>query len=370
MHIGTLQKSAAERSAQAAPGETRAPASGSAAAGPGSTAAGPGSAAGTTARLAFLVYLNRSGSTFLARLLAEFEDVAVSLEAQFDDGIVRAGHPVRNGFELDALLDRVLADPKFAAWGADPERLRRRLADGGFPVSFPRFLRAALAEGFDGDPATVHLYKNGRMLERPEAFRRAFPDAKVVFVVRDPRAVHASQRRSRDSRTDRPMSSHAVVTARWFRRTVRVLERYAGEEWLHVVRFEDLVTDPDGETARVLEFLGASARRRAHADYTERIPEAQQHLHPNVDSEARKERSTAWGDELDPRDTAMIEAIAGPEMERCGYARSRAGRVGHAGDAGPAGPAGRLATLVERVRGEAAFALSRLRWNVVTRPRL
>jgi hypothetical protein len=323
---------------------------------PGRTAPGPDlpPVPVSPARLAFLVYLNRSGSTFLARLLSGYEDVAVSLEAQFDDGIVRAGRSARNDFELDAWLDRVLADPKFAAWGGDPERLRRRLRDGGFPVDFPRFLRAALAEAFDGDPARVHVYKNGRMLERPEAFRRAFPEAKAVFVLRDPRSVHASQRRSADSRTGRPMSEHAVVTARWFRRTVRTLERYAGQDWLHVVRFEDLVTDPDGEVARVLEFLGVSDRPRAQADYAERIPEAQRHLHPNVGGGARQERSTAWGDELAPGDAAVIEAIAGPEMERCGYAPTRAGG----------------APLADRLRGEMSFALSRLRWNLVTRPRL
>ncbi|MEZ5063822.1 MAG: sulfotransferase [bacterium] len=314
-------------------------------------------------RLAFLVYLNRSGSTFLARLLAEHADVAVSLEAQFDDGLVRAGGGLRarDEADLDRLLDHLLADAKFSAWNVDAERLKTRLLDAGLPLTFPKFLRAALAETFAGDSASVHIYKNGRMLERPAEFRRLFPDAKVVFVLRDPRAVLASQQRSLDSRTRRPMSSSAVVTARWFRRTMRTLERHVDGGWLYVVRFEDLVADPEREVGRVLSFLGATpGRRDAEAGYADRIPEAQRHLHRNVGGTARRERTESWREELSPRDVALVESIAGPEMERHGY-RSARPRLGLAD---------RLANGVARVGGEIRFALTRARWNLVTRPRL
>jgi hypothetical protein len=126
------------------------------------------------------------------------------------------------------------------------------------------------------------------------------------------------------------------------------------------VRYEDLVQDPEGECARVLEFLGVSARRRPDGGaYAERIPDAQRHLHPHVGGRARRERTAAWETELPARDVALVEAVAGTEMERCGYAPAASC---------PAGDGVPLAAA--RLAGDLRWLLHRARWNLVTRPRL
>lgn len=310
--------------------------------------------------LVVLSYLNRSGSTFLARLLSEYEDVAVSLEAQFDDGIVRASRRITNEADLDALLAELAVDPKFSGWGVDPAALKSRLAPAGYPVAYPAFLRAALSEAL-GDDARVHLYKNGRYLEQPGTFRRQFPDAKMIFVLRDPRAVFASQKRSLDSRTGDPMSSQPAFTARWFRRVVETLDRLADAPWLCVVRYEDLLARPDDECGRVLEFLGASRRRRADGttEYAERIPVAQRHLHEKVGGAADPRRVEAWRTELSAAEIAAIDAVAGDTLARVGYEPSRP----------KLSPAARVRAAWLHARGIAQYTWARLRWNLVTKPR-
>ena len=309
--------------------------------------------------LVVLSYLNRSGSTFLARLLSEYEDVAVSLEAQFDDGLVRASRRIANEADLDALLADLAVDPKFSGWGVDSAALKARLAPAGYPVTYPAFLRAALSEAL-GDDARVHLYKNGRYLEQPEAFRRQFPDAKMIFVLRDPRAVFASQKRSLDSRTGDPMSSQPAFTARWFRRMVETLDRLADAPWLCVVRYEDLLARPADECGRVLDFLGASRRRRADGtEYADRIPEAQRHLHQKVGGAADPKRLEAWRTELTAAEIAAIDAAAGDTLARAGYE-----------PASPhLSPAARLQAAWLQWRGLSQYTWARLRWNLVTKPR-
>lgn len=309
--------------------------------------------------LVVLSYLNRSGSTFLARLLSEYEDVAVSLEAQFDDGIVRASRRIANDADLEGVLAELAVDPKFSGWGVDSVALKARLAPAGFPISYPAFLRAALMEAL-GDDARVHLYKNGRYLEQPETFRRQFPDAKMIFVLRDPRAVFASQKRSLDSRTGDPMSSQPAFTARWFRRMVETLDRLPDAPWLCVVRYEDLLSRPDDECGRVLDFLGASRRRRAEGtEYADRIPEAQRHLHEKVGGVADPKRVEAWRTELDAAEIAAIDAVAGPALARVGYEPAAPDLT----------PSDRVRAVWLHWRGVAQYTWARVRWNLVTKPR-
>ncbi len=286
------------------------------------TASATGREAVRPARVAFLCYLNRSGSTLLARLLDERRDVAVSLESGVRDGIVLRGPKLRTAADVGPYLDRAFAEPKFKEWGVDRAELQRRLkgeqsTDG---VGFPAFLRHSLELALGERGAVVHVYKVSRYWERMERLRQSFPDARVVFVIRDLRAVYASQARSLDSRKGRPMARFPGLTARVYRANARVLHKFRNEPWLHVVRYEDLVANPDEEVDAVLDFLGVGrARRAGGSDYAGRIPEAQQHLHGNVKGDARTGRIEAWRTDVDAETLELLERIAGEALAQHGY---------------------------------------------------
>ncbi|MFW5856283.1 MAG: sulfotransferase family protein [Planctomycetota bacterium] len=271
-------------------------------------------------RIAFLTYLSRSGSTFLAQRLHALRDVGVSLEARIPDDLVYGPVDVHAEADRVALVDHLFTDEKFRAWGIDRARLDERLASLPLPLGFGDLLPALLDLHLGAPEPAVRVYKMGHYVFHLDVLRRWFPDCRVIFVLRDPRGVYNSQKRARDSRTGQPMAVQPVDTALRFRQAAEALDRHRTAPWLHIVRYEQLVAEPDAECERIAAFLGVQSEPDPEAPlYDEQIPAAQQHLHPHAGGAPIAQRSDAWREELHPSEIFCLQRLAGPAMERWRY---------------------------------------------------
>ncbi len=109
---------------------------------------------------------------------------------------------------------------------------------------------AAVALG-DGD-RTAWAEKTPGHEHRLEQILEAYPQARFVHVVRDPRSVSAAivrLDRATERRTD------LVDVGLTIRRSFEAAERNRGDRYL-VLRYEDLVTDPEAVMRRVADFAG------------------------------------------------------------------------------------------------------------------
>jgi len=152
-----------------------------------------------------------------------------------------------------------------------------------------------------------------RAIVRGEDFRRVWPDACLVHVVRDGRDVAASHLRG----------------GRWW--GYRDVEE-AARRWLEVVEgpatgptvfYERLVTDPRAALEALLAELGApwSDALLRHAT-TEHALLANPHGHPSADEVRRPIHREAVGRyrrDLTPPELRAFEAIAGDALDRLGY---------------------------------------------------
>ena len=149
-----------------------------------------------------------------------------------------------------------------------------------------------------------------------DALHAALPEARFVHMVRDPRAVVNSWRSV-------PWSSgYAWRDADLWRERVQAVRRAPASAPVHTVQFEALVQSPERVMGRVGAFLGLTPGHRW-----------QQSASPGqvaVDAEAEPWKQNAlapidpavaerWRDTLPPKDQAMVEHIAGREMQRWGY---------------------------------------------------
>ena len=267
----------------------------------------------------FLTYMNRSGSTLLARELDGYRDVAVSLEADLVDGFKRGTLDVRSEDDLCAFLDALFRDEKLRAWNLDLGAVRGRLSSGPFPLRFKTMLAALLGEYFRDDPAEIYLYKSGRYYNHTGCLRKEFPGARFVFVDRDPRAIYNSQRRTLDSRRSEPMRTDGVRFVKSYKRTQRVVRGLEGEPWFLRVRYENLVNDRGKEIRRVLDFLGASDAE-GQGSYYSRIPAQQKPLHEHLaGDELEPERIEAWHEELPPIELWFLQKVLQEELVANGY---------------------------------------------------
>jgi hypothetical protein len=150
---------------------------------------------------------------------------------------------------------------------------------------------------------------------------RLFPDAPIVVVVRDGRAVVESAVRTFNEPFDRE-------AARWADGARAVLDlARAGVANVMVVRYEDLVSNVESTMSAVLDHIGLDAADYPFAD-AEGLPirgsselAGQGGVHwqeVDRDSIALEGRGTA----LSESQVATFDRLAGPELEELGYART------------------------------------------------
>jgi hypothetical protein len=197
--------------------------------------------AGAGESLVFLLSLPRSGSTLLQRIVASHPDVATASEPWIVLPVVyskrRSGVYAEYGHR--AMVDAV--DEFSAAFPAEHDE-----------AVLARDHLLAAYDRARGD-ARLFLDKTPRYHLVVDEIRELFPAARFVFLWRQPLAVAASIVDTfGDGRWN--LDKYAVDVFDGPRNLLRACRR--DDPRCHSLRYEDLVVDPQHETARIWRFLG------------------------------------------------------------------------------------------------------------------
>jgi hypothetical protein len=258
--------------------------------------------------------LPRSGTNFLSDLLLLHPDCAPALD------------PVREDLFLDRSdgLTRFIDDVQAAwdpSWGSVTGVVRARLY-------------SSLGDGlvaFLQDDRERRLVTKSPSVRHLDRFFTFFPDASLLVLVRDGRAVTQSAMRTFGWTFER--AAHAWAEAAeevdLFRRT------HAGSSarW-HLVRYEDLLEDLDASLPEVLRSVGLDPTVY-DMDAARRLPVRGSSFHhgpdrtdvhwdavPRTETFAPTERWREWDRERIDR----FEWLAGPQLRAFGYATVDGGR--------------------------------------------
>lgn len=259
----------------------------------------------------FIVGCGRSGTTLLKSIISSHPNLHVMPETFY----FRSIHPQ---------LMRYSAEPWRAAdfwWLADmgitPETLeplvKSRLKSGS-PVS-----NAVLEAIFDFHAANerdlVVGEKTPDHVNHIGDIKTCFPNARVIQVVRDPRAVAASFLKVKVG-----PGSIAEVVAEWAR-SIEILGRWENKDGYLAIRYEDLVSNPEVILREVCVFLGVvwtpsilNFHDRDDAGFS---PE--QSHHANTRKPLFNDSVNSWQRELSKSNVNLIEWALREAMERHGY---------------------------------------------------
>lgn len=272
--------------------------------------------------IVFLIYINRSGSTYLANLLNQYENIGVSLEAYFPDGILRRPVIINRNEDIDKFLKILYSDIKFRSWEVDESELKNILLYEDKPIKFKKFLQIILGIYFreqDSRNIKVYIYKCAGYIKYLDILKKIFPDSKVICILRDPRAIYNSQKKSLSSIEKKPMSKNPIRAGLQWNKVIKVIDKHKDENWFYLIRYEDLIESKDEALNDIVDFLCVSKEKIKSYNYLQKIPREQRHLHKNIDKNPINKRIRAWEKELNYIEIGVIEKVIGKKLEKYGY---------------------------------------------------
>ncbi len=180
-----------------------------------------------------------------------------------------------------------------------------------------------------GEKTPRHIFRIGEMLE-------AFPRAKVICLLRDPRAVVASYRDWKnqggfdfeadpghketleaDHRRAKKSYHPIIISLLWKGAMQAALSagRRFGEERVRLVKYEDLASNADGAIPSLAEWAGL--------DFQESMAEVPMHNSSYNKFEKVSGVSSApinrWREKLTPGEIAAVESVCAPVMRELNY---------------------------------------------------
>ena len=277
--------------------------------------------------LFFIVGPHRAGTTLLQAMLSSHSALTVPPETGYFDQVWPRRQALGDLNQADAAerIGRLIIGPRFSVsdLGLDWSDVSQTLAStpGGYDDLFVTLLALYADQRGKrraGEKSPRHLFSIPELTQ-------LYPHARFLCLLRDPRAVVRSER-------DTTWGSHSVtrITRRWCR-VVDAAHHYVRTlppEIFRIVRYEDLVADPETQLRALCKFLGETFEpqmlqfhQRPASEQGFRDDEVwKQNTLRSVDAG----RVNQWQSDLTAAQVQLIERVAGPRLAQCGYQRLNA----------------------------------------------
>ena len=199
----------------------------------------------------FLAGLDRSGIGLLGEILECHPDVSMTRRTNFWSTWAGAFGDLGDPANLERCLAAMSQDRRMRVFEPDADALQARI--GSRPFSDADLFAVLQEELMERRGRTRWGDKSLGAERHADTIMAAYPDALMVHVIRDPRDRFASQRRHRG-----PVRGGAGAGAALWRWSEALAIRHSsrhGDRYT-VVRYEDLVREPDDVLADLSGFLG------------------------------------------------------------------------------------------------------------------
>jgi hypothetical protein len=263
----------------------------------------------------FVGGMGRTGKTLMRFLLSSHPDIVFSRRTNMWTYFYGRYGDLGRGDNFQRCLAAMQANKHVALLKPDPDRIRRE-----FRLGVPTYARlfALLHEHYALQQGKARWGDQTEFIEsRVDDVLAAYPDARMIQMIRDPRDCYAAfvARRPHGG-----SSNVGRVTAMW-RYSVALAQRNQARypERYQVVRYETLVTQPAATMQAVCAFL--------HETYVptmptlESVPRYDGFYASTGQSPISADYIGQFRQELTPRDIAFVQAMTGPLPAAYDYVR-------------------------------------------------
>jgi len=264
----------------------------------------------------FIGGLDRSGKTTMRAFLASHPNIAIpAVGSNMETYFYGRYGDLADSANLERCLHAMLRYKHVRFLKPDPDRIRREFAQGA--PTYERLFALFLMHFAEAQGKPRWGAQTGLIERYADQLFGAYPGVRVIHMVRDPR--------------DRYEASLALwpggnglaggATARW-RYSVALAERNLGRypDGYLIVRFEDMVREPEATVSRVCVFIGEDYDPAMLA-----MPEAPKHVDLLRKGADAGETPLSEGfigrfrGRVPPRELAYMQLHAGRKMRAYGY---------------------------------------------------
>jgi hypothetical protein len=267
----------------------------------------------------FIIGTGRSGTTLLRQMLTAHPRIHITHEA----GFYSYANHAPPGMTAAEWLELYFQTFSFAWLRLPPQVVRDALPPGWSRLTVPEVIgqvAGAVMRGKAqqqgklrfGDKNPLDTHNLGRIFAD-------FPDARVVYITRDPRPTALSFMRM-------PFGTSSALINSWIcRLSLSHVQPYLDR--ILEVRLEDLVSEPRAVLESILNFVGepwdeAVLAHLQHAA-TDDVPPLPWFVGATRELPSREQSAGSWQKGLTPAWIRLIENINRRSMERYGYAPAR-----------------------------------------------
>jgi len=277
----------------------------------------------------FVVGRPRSGTTLLRTLFDAHPSVAIPPECKFvlDLYPKYKNKKAWTKKDLEEFYMELLQQWRFDTWTMDLDKLKHDVMDCAGENSYGHICKVVYLNyrSFFNKEEIIRLGdKNPGYTIYTRRLARIFPGAKFVHIVRDYRDNYVSVKN-----VDFELPLPSAVATKW-RLFYRKFEKDAREEPenYRVIKYEDLVTDPQGVFRGLCEFIGIPYRSEVF-NFDEKREEVLkayppgfiEKYHANLLNKVNPSRMGVWKKQLTAREIRILDLSVGKLAERAGYER-------------------------------------------------
>lgn len=263
-------------------------------------------------RAVFIVGCGRSGTTMLGAMLGVNRCCITTPESQFNMDIYR----MLPTFDASKALTILKSHKRFQIWELDISNKEEFLLESKNHKEFIyRVVSLYKEQFFPTKDAYIWIDHTPANVSKCDMLLDVFPEAKIIHIVRDGRAVAASHKRVKWGKHYMPdMASH------WFERVSLGLASEAlYPDSVMRVSYEELILDTQNALKKVCSFIDIDYSDDMKKGDGFILPKYTKNQHQLVGTPPNPIRVDSWREELSSREIEIFEYGAGVLLRMLGY---------------------------------------------------
>ena len=270
----------------------------------------------------FIVGTQRSGTTMLGSMIGGHSDVLCVPEGQFiADLAPTSAERLPNTKQL---VTDIIGHWRFKVWGVDISDLQGMPADQSSYKDVIDWVASRFGE--DVKKPNCHFWVDHQPghIRHLARLKQHFPGARVIHIVRDPRAVAASL-----LKVDWGPNNAYTAAQFWTERIALgfAAERFISSEQYLFVRYEDVVRDPECQMKHIARFLEIKYQPGMVLNNGLRLPKFTDKQHSLVGHPPDPTRLDSWKTALTKKQIQTIESVTFDLIPYLGYEREFEQRI-------------------------------------------